>query len=100
MEAWSREKWIVEHLRVFGCVAYAHVPKEKRYKLDEKGVKYIFIESNSESKAYRLYDHLNNKMILSIDVKFLENQSWYGLTDESSSTSIKVSIMSEEDVDA
>ena len=30
MEAWSRGRWKVEHLRVFGCVAYAHVPKEKR----------------------------------------------------------------------
>ena len=27
LEAWSRNRWIVEHLRVFGCVAYAHVPK-------------------------------------------------------------------------
>ncbi len=25
----------VSHLRLFGCVAYAHVPKEKRGKLDE-----------------------------------------------------------------
>ena len=30
MEAWSQGRWIVEHLRVFGCVAYAHVPKEQR----------------------------------------------------------------------
>ena len=29
IEAWSRGRWTVEHLRVFGCVAYAHVPKEK-----------------------------------------------------------------------
>ena len=99
MEAWSRGRWTVEHLRVFGCVAYAHVPKEKRQKLDDKGVKYIFIGYNSESKAYRLYDPLNNKMILSRDMKFLENQSWYGPIDESPSTSSKVPIMSEEDVD-
>ena len=38
-------------------------------------------------------------MILSRDVKFLENQSWYRKTNESPSTSSKVSIMSEEDVD-
>ena len=29
LEAWSRNRWIVENLRVFICVAYAHVPKEK-----------------------------------------------------------------------
>ena len=32
MEACSQGRWTVEHLRVFGCVAYAHVPKEKRKK--------------------------------------------------------------------
>ena len=99
MEAWSRGRWIVEHLRVFGCVVYAHVPKEKRKKLDDKGVKCIFTRYIPESKAYRLYDPLNKKMIPSRDVKFLGNQSWYGLTDESPSTLSKVPIMSEEDVD-
>ena len=79
--------------------AYAHVPKEHRQKLDDKEVKCIFIGYSSDSKAYRLYDPLNNKMILSRDVEFLENQSWYGSTNESPSTSSKVPIMSEEDVD-
>ena len=60
---------------MFACVAYAHVPKEKRKILDDKGVKFIFTGYSSESKAYRLYDPLNKKMILSRDVEFLENQS-------------------------
>ena len=72
---------------MFGCVAHAHVPKEQRKKLDDKSVKCIFTGYNSESKAYRLYDPLNNKMILSRDVEFLENQSWYETIDESPSTS-------------
>ena len=43
LEAQSRNKWIIEHLRVFGCVAYAHVPKEQKQKLDDKGAKGIFM---------------------------------------------------------
>ena len=86
MEAWSRRRWTVEHLRVFGCIAYAHVPKEKRHKFDDNGVKCIFTGYKPESKAYRLYDPLNNKMILSRDVDFLENHCWYGPNDESPST--------------
>jgi hypothetical protein len=36
-----KEKFIgkkpdVSHLRVFGCIAYVHVPNEKRSKLDPK----------------------------------------------------------------
>ena len=38
-------------------------------------------------------------MILLRDVEFLESESWYGLTDETSSTSSKVPIMDEEDAD-
>ena len=57
----------------FGCVAYAHVPKEQRQKLDDKGVNCIFTGYSYESKAYRLYDPLNNKMILLRDVEFLKN---------------------------
>ena len=46
---------------MFGCVAYAHVPKEKRKKLDEKSVKCIFTRYSPKSKAYKLYDPLNKK---------------------------------------
>lgn len=68
LEAWSRGRWIFEHLRVFRCVAYAHVPKEQRKKLDDKGVKCIFIGYSSKSKAYSLYDPIDKKIIISRDV--------------------------------
>ncbi|XP_074328442.1 uncharacterized protein LOC141666351 [Apium graveolens] len=35
-EAWSGSKPSVGHLRIFGCIAYAHVPDQKRKKLDDK----------------------------------------------------------------
>ena len=99
LEAWSRNRWTIEHLRVFGFVAYAYVPKEKREKLDEKGVKCIFIGYSSESKAYRLYDPIKKKIIISRDVEFLENQSWDDSVDESSSTSSKVPTIEKEEDD-
>ena len=58
---------------MFRCVAYAHVPKEQRKKMDDKGVKCIFIGYSSESKAYRLYDPITKKIIISRDVEFIEN---------------------------
>jgi len=39
-EAWSGYKPIVSHLKVFGSVAYAHVPDQRRAKLDDKSKKY------------------------------------------------------------
>jgi hypothetical protein len=42
-EVWYGMKPSMAHLKVFGCDAFVHVPKEKRSKLDEKAVKCIFI---------------------------------------------------------
>lgn len=35
-EAWFGEKPVISHMKVFGCVCYAHVPAEKRSKWDDK----------------------------------------------------------------
>ena len=42
-EAWSGKKPTVQHFRVFGCIAYVHVPDEKCTKLDPKSIKCIFL---------------------------------------------------------
>ena len=36
IEAWTGKKPDVSSLRIFGCAAYAHVPKDERQKLDSK----------------------------------------------------------------
>ena len=41
-EVWLGNNPLVSHLKVFGCDAFLHVPKEKRSKLDKKVVKCIF----------------------------------------------------------
>jgi hypothetical protein len=45
----------VEHLRIFGCLVYIHIPKDKRKKLEPSGKKGIFIGYSESSKAYRIY---------------------------------------------
>jgi len=35
-EAWSGRKPLIRHLRVFGCIAYAHVPDQLRKSLMTK----------------------------------------------------------------
>ena len=56
------------HIRIFGCVAYAHVSDEMRKNLDNKGEKCIFVGYSDESKAHKLYNPLTKKFIISRDV--------------------------------
>ena len=73
-EAWVGEKPNVGHLRTFGCVAYAHVAKDERKKLDSKARKCIFLGYGTETKGYRLYDPKREKVFFSRDVVFNEKK--------------------------
>jgi transposase InsO family protein len=75
-EAWSSSKPTVKHFKVFGCIAYTHVPDAQRKKLDNKSIKCIFLGISEESKAYRLYHPTTRKIVISIDVKFAELEKW------------------------
>jgi hypothetical protein len=75
-EAFSGKKPSVEHLRIFGCLVYVHVPKEKRKKLDPSGKKGIFVGYNESSKSYRIYIPGQHKIEVSRDVTFNENISF------------------------
>ncbi|MCO5565008.1 hypothetical protein L7F22_018678 [Adiantum nelumboides] len=71
-ESWYDRKPSVNYLRVFGCLAYAHIPQQLRGKLDDKAVKCIFVGYSSGSKGYRLYNPATNKIFESRDVIFTE----------------------------
>ncbi|KAK8913818.1 hypothetical protein KSP39_PZI024059 [Platanthera zijinensis] len=75
-EAWSGIKPGVSHLKVFGCVAYSHVPAKMRGKLDEKSEKCIFVGYSEQSKAYKLYNPVKKNTIISRDVVFDEKAKW------------------------
>ena len=77
-EKWYGRKPIVTHLKVFGCVAYAHMPDMKRQKMDKKAEKLRFIGYSTRSKGYRLFNEMTRKVIVRRDVIFNEidfNQS-------------------------
>lgn len=57
-------------------MAHVHVPDVKRTKLAAKSVICVLLGINEESKAYRLYDQVAKKVIISRDVVFEEDKSW------------------------
>ena len=54
----------MNHIDVFGCVVYAHVPDELRRKVEKKGHKCIFIGYSEDRKTYKLYDPVTRKVII------------------------------------
>lgn len=75
-EAWSDVKPTVKHFRVFGCVAFVHVPSVNRKKLDNRSTRCVLLGVSEESKAYKLYDPVAKKIIVSRDVVFEESKGW------------------------
>jgi hypothetical protein len=76
-EKFTGKKPNVSHLRVFGCIAYMHLPNEKRSKLDPKAEKCIFIRYSLKQKGYRCFNPSTRKLQVSRDVMFDEMVSWY-----------------------
>ena len=81
-ERWYGRKPNVSHFRVFGCMAYAHVPDCERRKLDTK------------SKGYRPFDETNQKPYIRKVVEFNESARDFGqksaMTTEPDPKSMKV----------
>lgn len=75
-EAQSGCKPSIAHFRVFGCVVQVHVLDVKRTKLENKSFTYVLLGISDESKAYRLYDHVAKKIVISKDIVFEENRAW------------------------
>jgi hypothetical protein len=71
-ELWSGKKPSLQHLRVFGCDSYAHVPKENRSKLDKKVEKCIFIGYKYGVKGYNIWNQETKKNVYIRDVVFRE----------------------------
>jgi len=75
-ELFTGKKLEVSHLRIFGCLVYVHIPKEKRSKLDPSGKKGIFVGYSDSSKGYRVHFPGLNKIEVSPDVVFDEDAAF------------------------
>ncbi len=71
-EAWIGTKPDVFHLRAFGCKTFAHIPNEKRSKLESKSIPCVFLGYCERTKTYSLMCLETKRIIKSRDVVFLE----------------------------
>ena len=63
--------------RIFGCVAFVHLPKPLRDKLEPRALRCVFVGYASLQKGYRYYNPPSRKMYVTLDVVFHENDMYY-----------------------
>ncbi|UYV69068.1 K02A2.6-like [Cordylochernes scorpioides] len=84
-ELWSSRKPSVCHLKAFGCLAYSHIPTERRKKLDNRANRCILAGYSSQTKGYRLWCPETQHVIQTKHVKFDESKiglKWTKVEDE------------------
>ena len=62
---WSGKEVSYKHLKVFGCRAFVHVPRDERSKLYSKTKQCVFLGHPNEQFGYMLWDHVNKKIMRS-----------------------------------
>jgi hypothetical protein len=67
-EVWTSKKPSLDHLNVFGCDAYVHVPKENRSKMKKM---YLYCYKDG-IKGYKLWNLETKNIVYSRDVVFRE----------------------------
>ena len=72
-QAWTGKKPLLANLKVFGCHAYVHVPKEKRSKFDARSVRCRFMGYADHEKAYRFEEIKSGRVLVSRDAQFMED---------------------------
>ena len=71
-EAYTGNKPSVSHICIFGCKAFAHIPHEKRQKLDAKTIECTHIGYSEHKRAYILLHRPSGRIFESRDVHFDE----------------------------
>ena len=72
---WYNKDVSYEHLRVFGCKTFVHIPQDERLKLDAKTRQCIFLGYGLDEFGYKLFDTIAKKVVRSRDVVFVEDQT-------------------------
>ena len=72
---WTGKDILYRHLKVFSCLAYVHVAKEKQGRLDPKTRPCIFLGYGDDEFGYRLWNLEEKKVMWSRDIVFMEEKT-------------------------
>ncbi|UYV84129.1 hypothetical protein LAZ67_X001289 [Cordylochernes scorpioides] len=82
---WLERNPSVRHLKAFGCLAYSHIPRERRRKLDHRACRCILVGYSTQTRGYRLWCPELQKVIETKHVRFDESKiglEWTKIVEE------------------
>ena len=85
-EMWHGKKPRINHLRTFGCTAYAKIVRPGVSKLTDRSVPGVFLGYEPGTKGYRVYDPIKDKLMVPRDMVFDETKPWNWEGDEGRAT--------------
>jgi hypothetical protein len=88
-EAWFKRKPDISHLRVWGCLAYVHVQKDKRRSLAPHMEKCVFVGYPSGYKGWKFYNPSTQKYIICERAEF-DERVFPGLTKYKSTSPVNL----------
>ena len=75
-EAWFKHKPDVSHLRVWGCLAYVFIQKDKRRSLQPHMEQCVFVGYPSGYKGWKFYNPSTKKYIISEQAELRTHIPW------------------------
>ena len=84
---WTGKDVSYKHLRVFGCRAFVHIPRDERSKFAKTTQQCIFLGYLEDEFGYRFWNPISKKVIRSRDVVFNEDQTIEDIDKSSNSES-------------
>ncbi|UYV63078.1 hypothetical protein LAZ67_2003065 [Cordylochernes scorpioides] len=82
---WLERNPSVRHLKAFRCLAYSHIPRERRRKLDHRACRCILVGYSTQTRGYRLWCPESQKVIETKHVRFDESKiglEWTKIVEE------------------
>ena len=74
-KVWTGKEVSYRHLKVFRCLVYVHVAKDRRVNLDPKTRACIFLGYGDDEFGYRVWDLVDKKVFRSRDLIFMEDKT-------------------------
>lgn len=75
-EARKGEKPNLEHVRLFGCLAYLKILQVHVKKLEDRSKDVVYLGKEPGTKASHLYDPFTGRLYVSRDVLYQEDEVW------------------------